>query len=82
MELAIGILLGGLIGWAIAHYVQATRDAGKQADQQNRNAEVLAQLQLLLNQGANVEYIRAADGGLRGLNIIIDVPAGELTTRR
>ena len=80
MEFVGVLVLGGLAGWLIAHqyYLRASRDAEVQANQQNRNAEVLAQLQLLLNQGATVDYIRADDGGLRGVNLIIDVPAGEL----
>ena len=80
MELAIGIVLGGLVGWAIAHqyYVRATLDAKEQADKQDWNSEILAEYMMRRDRGEEVEIVRDPEGGLKNLNVQIRVSSATL----
>ena len=74
MEFVGGLIVGGLIGWAITHwyYVKASKSAEKQTAQLSRNDEIMAEYLMRKERGENVEIIRGEPGtGLKGLNIKI-----------
>ena len=82
MEFVGGLIVGGLIGWAITHwyYVKASRSAEKQIAQLSRNDEIMAEYLMRKERGENVEIIRGEpDTGLKGLNIKIVIGTGTST---
>ncbi len=77
MEMAFTLMVGGLIGWGIAHFY-AYRSARELQEVVGRLLNTLNLLASGLENAPNIRFNRDDDGNIIGLTVFISAKAGAL----